>query len=63
MSSISAVSGMTLLAAPAWNAPTVTTADNCGWMLRDTTVCKAMMMLAPATMGSAASCGSAPWPP
>ncbi|MNL80252.1 hypothetical protein D3C87_2070520 [compost metagenome] len=57
---ISERSGMTLLAMPALNAPTVTTAGSSGWMLRETIVCSAMMMLAPATIGSDAACGSAP---
>ena len=55
--------GITLLALPALSAPTVITAICSGSMLRDTTVCKAITMLAAATTGSAARCGMAPWPP
>jgi|GEM_PF-3457551 len=54
---------MTLLALPTWNAPTVTTAVWIGSTLRDTSVCNAITMPAAATMGSAALCGMAPWPP
>ncbi|MNE91710.1 hypothetical protein D3C80_1893550 [compost metagenome] len=60
---ISARSGMMLLAEPAWKAPTVTTVGSIGWMLRETIDCSAMTIEAPQTIGSAVSCGSAPWPP
>ena len=54
---------MTLLATPAWNTPTVTTADCSGSTLRDTIDCSAMTMLEPATIGSALKCGIAACPP
>ena len=43
--------GITLLALPAWNAPTVTTAICSGSTLRDTMVCSAITMLDAATTG------------
>ncbi|MBK9198641.1 hypothetical protein [Candidatus Skiveiella danica] len=43
---------MTLLASPAWKAPTVTTAICNGSTLRDTTVCSAITRLDAATTGS-----------
>lgn len=61
--SITAVSGITLLALPEWMAPTVTMAISCGSALRDTMVCSARTMLEAATIGSAARWGMAPWPP
>ena len=54
---------MTLLTVPAWNMPTVTTADCNGSTLRATIDCSAITMLEPATIGSALKCGMAAWPP
>ena len=62
-SSMLALCGMMLLAVPACSVPTVTTAVSSGSMLRATMLCKAITMLAAATMESVARCGIAPWPP
>ena len=43
--------------------PTVTTAASSGEISRETIVCSASTIRAAATIGSAVSCGAAPWPP
>ena len=58
-----AVCGITLCASPARKAPTVMTAVCKGATLRATMLCKPITMAAPATTGSAACWGMAPWPP
>ncbi|MNR06692.1 hypothetical protein D3C85_1227730 [compost metagenome] len=58
-----ALSAITLEALPALTAPTVITLISCGDTLRETMVCKAMMMLAQTTTGSTVRWGIAPWPP
>ena len=63
LSSSRAVDGMTLFTVPAWNMPTVTTAEASGSMLRATIDCSAITMLAPATIGSQLKCGIAACPP
>ncbi len=54
---------ITLPAWPAWKAPTVTTARWAGATLRATTLCSAITREEPATTGSMACSGKAPWPP
>ena len=58
-----ALSGMTLGALPDWNFPTVITAMSPGVALRETTVCSAITISEPVTMGSTPSCGMEPWEP
>ena len=55
--------GMTLKAVPPWIDPIVTTAESRGEISRETTDCSDSTMRAAARIGSAASCGIAPWPP
>ena len=60
---ISAVSGMTLEAAPAWKRPVVKTPKLCGSISRLLISCSAMWMCAAAVMGSMQASGMEPWPP
>ena len=55
--------GMMLKAVPPWIDPIVTTAESSGEISRETTDCSDSTMRAAATIGSAVSCGVAPWPP
>ena len=56
-------SGITFDAWPACTEPIVTTAVCVGSMLRETTVCKAMIKLPAIITGSTAWWGLAAWPP
>ena len=60
---ISHFSGMTLTALPLLSVPMLTTTRSPGGISRLTTVCRAQMICAAATVGSTASCGRLPWPP
>ncbi len=54
---------MMLKAVPPWMLPIVTTAESSGEISRETTDWSASTTRAAARIGSAASCGEAPWPP